>query len=1773
MKPFPVFLFLITTILSISNSIGANLTWTGNNSSNWGDSTNWNPSGIPGQNDTANIYSGTFNPQLNSNTSLYRLNLYSGTIDLNGYLLTISANANYSGGQLSNGQLKHYGTGTITIAGTTFNAKVHITANSILLNGATFNDSLTIVKKGTSPDNSKGGNFFNYPVSLTDSASGNIILSDSLPDSFGSTLEIANRSSGKVYIAHRGVGNVFQGDVTFNGSKIYSNYYGSASFNGNIYLNTPAGEVYFGVSTGTANLASGKSIAIIGTGISAGSLSIKNFSQLGASPAISLTLTGSAKVILGSGNSFNAPVSITAPTVQLEKTRFLNVVNITHTGVANAVSNGGCYFGGRTIIQHNPSTSCTFSLGNAYVDTFSAPAAIINNSGLIIVGQATFYDSVSFKNNNSLTSSDRYYVSNAGDVICKGVTTIESTTSGFNIGNGTGYLRIDSTAQFVISNTSTGNIKFRNLLLSGNLSANISLPGYPSKLICSTGFETERPFTFSGQSILLNGGKYRSPVNIVRYGSYSDVSTGGNNFYAETTITDSSSHANTFTLCNANVDTFFANVSFRQIGAGVRILPAYQYTTVFHNSLSFTGTDTLFIGNGTGQAILMGGDPTGQIVNASIGNNPGQKPVSFRKLIIGKLSDPQFPPVNVNITSPILIKDSLIFSTGVLKSSLASGIVISDNAKAIGGSDLSFANAFVTKLGNDPFTYPLGDIALPHAYHPLSISAPSGVGSNVKAALTVTNPTGSFLPDSLTENVNECFGWYLESSTDTAGVSITSYWNNEQCRVYAPAKMRVSQWNGAFWESRGGSSSTGDSLLGSITTGTSVNPNGYFRLSNQICYSLQSLELVDHPTCIQAEDGAIEVKPDNGAAPFSILWLNPKNDNFQIESLASGVYHYTFTDARGCAYSDTIQLVAPASIQLDYSSTKSDCGDSSGAILGTASGGTAPFEWSLSKKTGEFESLVISNSANSYDLPAGIYQLSVFDLNGCIATREIALADTAGPTISIKQLQHVTCYNGSSGSIEIETVSSYPPCTINWLGRIDTTFKLQHLQAGDYSCLVSDSIGCSTEFRSTILQPDSIFASTTSSTASACNGSTGALSITVTGGKAPYHYLFNDSTYTSSTFSNLPAGSDSIIILDDNNCAAIYPFLIRDSSTVAVAISTLQLPTCFQEFNGTVHASGSGGTPPYQFFWTAIGSDSVLSFSDTLDSIPSGLYTCMIKDAQGCKGYSDHELTGPNPLVVNIAFGACTDTTNPDGYCMALAFGGSEVGYQFAWSTGDSTATITNLPPDTYTVVVTDAYGCTASGERRIPVNLNSCDIRNYEFLPCAIGITVNCPQPCSTIYKDIVVDFGADGNDNLSDQCAFETAAVFFQNALSTCGCPGTLYIPEGTYYVGREEQSGGYLFRGSSVLAFYDIDNLTIIGKVVNGQLVSKIKFEDCMRYGVFDPVTLDRHLGPFPCTYIVGSDTISCYQCGVNLYDKCAFPGNMLAFQNCTNISLKNIELDGNLDNAIIGGNYCDGIQLDYDGVFLDNCTNVLVENVASHHFGRDGIQILARPCPTLLPHPLFRNMNIRLSSSSFNFNGRNGLSWTGGSDVSAVNCTFNFNAMGRIASKPGVGVDIEYETAGGIRGGHFEDCQFLHNRNAGFICDAFSGGNHYLNFNHEFVNCIFKSSYDSYSVWPNTRSLKFNRCTFFGQLVSGYNSPIASPSTGTNDFLQFEGSRFYEEDGLYNYSRGSTDQCLTGCTGDLSFLIDFYNVSRGTFNNCVFSTNKFMRIGRGGGGYLA
>lgn len=340
-----------------------------------------------------------------------------------------------------------------------------------------------------------------------------------------------------------------------------------------------------------------------------------------------------------------------------------------------------------------------------------------------------------------------------------------------------------------------------------------------------------------------------------------------------------------------------------------------------------------------------------------------------------------------------------------------------------------------------------------------------------------------------------------------------------------------------------------------------------------------------------------------------------------------------------------------------------------------------------------------------------------------------------------------------------------------------------------------------------------------------------------------------------------------------------------------------------------------------------------------------------------------------------------------------------------------------------------------------------------------------------AVLQKDLKKDFGAVGNGRTNDQLAFQRAADFFnKRALTPAGAGrAVLCIPAGIYLVGDSSASGSL----GNLLAFTGCRNLRISGA---DSATTEIRYAHGLRYGSFDPATKL----PFEAAtaYFVDGN----YGFGL---------GNTIVLQKCDNVEVTDIMLNGSSPYLVVGGHWGDtGIQLPADGVFVQDSRRIVVRRLAVHHFGRDGIQVLNRLAKSLNDP---NREDIVLENSTFDYNGRQGLSITGVNGLQAVNCSFSHTgrvlipALGKtLFSNPGAGVDIEPE---GSFASHVRlaGCRFVDNAGQGLVSDHY-GDAPPITKDIVLTNCLLWGT-TNWSAWIRQPDFLFENCRFYGAFVNG------------------------------------------------------------------------------------
>ena len=343
-------------------------TWNGNTSTAFNVSTNWTPNGVPTANDNITIVTGSRNCILNSSSSVKNLTLTSGTFDLGGNTLTVGGtNATFTLGTIQNGTLTISGATTTTFGSSnvTMNCIVNVTSATITITKTIFQNTLTLTKTGSSNDASSGNNIFNGAVIMTNSGSGYLMMGNGNPDQFNSTATFNNIGSNHIYLAYNSSNNIFAGITTFNNAPnntsgtIYVSWLSAnTSFNENIVVTSTNGQgVQFcgGNNTSNATLAALKTISIGVAGFSAGTLLLRQFTQIG-STAQNFTLTGTGNLTFGPFSNFGGNVVASSPTLYMNGAIFSGTTNLTKTGSTGDWGQGGNTFQGVSAITNTGSS-------------------------------------------------------------------------------------------------------------------------------------------------------------------------------------------------------------------------------------------------------------------------------------------------------------------------------------------------------------------------------------------------------------------------------------------------------------------------------------------------------------------------------------------------------------------------------------------------------------------------------------------------------------------------------------------------------------------------------------------------------------------------------------------------------------------------------------------------------------------------------------------------------------------------------------------------------------------------------------------------------------------------------------------------------------------------------------------------------------------------------------------------------------------------------------------------------------------------------------------------------------------------------------------------------------------------------------------------------------------------------------------------------------------------------------------------------------------------
>lgn len=210
-------------------------------------------------------------------------------------------------------------------------------------------------------------------------------------------------------------------------------------------------------------------------------------------------------------------------------------------------------------------------------------------------------------------------------------------------------------------------------------------------------------------------------------------------------------------------------------------------------------------------------------------------------------------------------------------------------------------------------------------------------------------------------------------------------------------------------------------------------------------------------------------------------------------------------------------------------------------------------------------------------------------------------------------------------------------------------------------------------------------------------GSDGEVFLSAFNGASPFTYNLNgNQSQGIGYFNNVTAGNHFVIVTDALGCMDTVYFMLGQPDPISINIA-IDSVSCYGGNNGGATAMGSGGTPGYNYIWFTIPS----VFNPTISNRPAGNYTVRVIDSNNCM--RDSIVSIGQPLLLTATF------TTDSSFCAGQSSGtatiwpdGGNGGYSFLWQDGQQTQQAVNLAAGSYFATVTDAKGCTFTGQTTV---------------------------------------------------------------------------------------------------------------------------------------------------------------------------------------------------------------------------------------------------------------------------------------------------------------------------------------------------------------------------------------------------------------------------------------------------------------------------------------
>ncbi len=516
-----------------------------------------------------------------------------------------------------------------------------------------------------------------------------------------------------------------------------------------------------------------------------------------------------------------------------------------------------------------------------------------NNTKQIIAGyngDIIFNGTLDISNNSDATNSQIYlnFDDNSNNIYNENII-VECTNSGcdgilFGNSNGTGTLAANKTITIGSNGFIAGDLQFRNFTQVGNTPQNLTCTG--TARIYNYDSNWGGNVNFVSPRILTIGTTYNGTAYLEKTGAGNNYSRGGNVFQANATIKNSGTGR--FYMGSSVPDDYNADVTYIKTNSG-GIYPAYNAASTYAGNMYFDSNSQISLGgySSNGKIVFDGTTPQ------SINNLGSSQTFVFRRLQTNNTNN------EITLNTPIEVSVELDLDNGNIITTSTNLLYMRDNSTVSSVSDDAYVRGPIEKIGNDAFTFPVGDSSM---YRPISISAPTNSWARFRAEYIKENPWnhwsgGSGSRDATIDHISSKEYWYLNRIASSNNVNVTLSWRNpESGGVTNLNDIIVARWNGSKWKDHGNGGTTGDVNNGTVITSAPVTSFSPFTLASRTTENPLPVEF----TFFNAKLNGSQV--DLSWQTYSEV----NNDYFTVERSSDGIYFEEIGTVNGAGNSNNI---------------------------------------------------------------------------------------------------------------------------------------------------------------------------------------------------------------------------------------------------------------------------------------------------------------------------------------------------------------------------------------------------------------------------------------------------------------------------------------------------------------------------------------------------------------------------------------------------------------------------------------------------------------------------------------------------------------------------------------------------------------------------------------------------------------------------------------------------------------------------------------------------